>query len=212
MFSFVIPTFWACDISKFDSLVDKLTTCDSVSEILIVNNAPYKYSHRYSYNSKVKELVFQDIYLYQSWNIGVYQSKNDFICLMSDMVEFNLDVMKFIHSEMSRNDFHILGVAKECLSIDEDSEYSISKIEMRNKYWATLLFTKKDKYTWIPDDFRVYFGDDYLIQQSMGHICKLNGLKVRVTNSLFDGINVDEIINNDTTNSYKYSLPLSYDY
>ena len=83
---------------------------------------------------------------------------------------------------------------------------------MRNKYWATLLFTKKDKYTWIPDDFRVYFGDDYLIQQSMGHICKLNGLKVRVTNSLFEGINVDEIINNDTTNSYKYSLPLSYDY
>lgn len=212
MFSFIVPTFWSGDIAKYDLLIEKLCSCDDILEIIVINNAPYKYSHRYSQNKKVKELIFQDIYLYQSWNIGVYQSESNFICLMSDILDFNLDVLKFVQEKMIKEDIHFLGSAKECLNLESDSDYSCSKIEMRNKYWSTLLFTKKDKYSWIPDDFKIYFGDDYLIKQSIGNVWKLNGLKVQIVNSLFDGINIGHIINNDTNNSYKYSLPLSYDY
>jgi hypothetical protein len=98
------------------------------------------------------------------------------------------------------------------LSIDGDETYSLSKVDMRNKYWSTLIFVKRDKYPWIPEDFKVYFGDDYLIKELQGYIWKINGLKVRITDSLFHNMNIDGIISSDTNNSYKYNLPLSYDY
>jgi hypothetical protein len=211
MFTIVIPTFWS-DVSKFDLLIERLTSHNLISEVLVINNAPYKCSHRYTANSKVKELIFQDVYLFQSWNIGVYQSKNEFVCLMTDIIDFNIEVLDFIQKELKNENVHVIGTSKECLSIESDFNYKISKIEMRNKFWSTLIFTKKSKWNWIPEDFKIYFGDDYIIKQFSGFIWKIDGLKVRTINSLFDGMSINEIIDSDTNNSYKYNLPLSYDY
>jgi hypothetical protein len=82
MFSIVIPTIWSPQIQSIDKLIENLSLSSQVLEIILINNNPNKYSNRYIDNQKVKELCFNNIYVNESWNVGVLESKSNSICLM----------------------------------------------------------------------------------------------------------------------------------
>ena len=178
MFSVIIPTIWSPPIDKIDDLINKLITCQNIEEIILINNNPSKYSFRYT-DYKVRELRYNNIYVNQSWNVGVYQSKSDLLCIMNDDIDFNLDVFKFIENSFnSDSNIGILGVSKSCYSLDQDQEYQLEKIQIRNKGWGCLMFIRKELYTWIPNDLKIHFGDDYLIKQLQDRVYRINGLKI----------------------------------
>ena len=116
MFSVVLPTIWSQKIEDIDTFIKKLQNCDLVDEIILINNAPQKYSGRYSNLSKIRELKYDNIYVNPAWNVGVYQSKNELLCILNDDVDFNLDVFGFIKEELERPDVKIIGVSKSSSS------------------------------------------------------------------------------------------------
>ena len=58
MFSVVLPTIWSPKIEDIDTFIKKLQNCDLVDEIILINNAPQKYSGRYSNLSKIRASSF----------------------------------------------------------------------------------------------------------------------------------------------------------
>jgi len=214
MFSVIIPTIWSPPIDKIDDLINKLITCQNIEEIILINNNPSKYSFRYT-DYKVRELRYNNIYVNQSWNVGVYQSKSDLLCIMNDDIDFNLDVFKFIENSFnSDSNIGILGVSKSCYSLDQDQEYQLEKIQIRNKGWGCLMFIRKELYTWIPNDLKIHFGDDYLIKQLQDKVYRINGLKIDsiISTSINSDPEFNKIIEQDNINSLKYELPWSSDY
>jgi hypothetical protein len=196
MFSVIIPTIWSPPIDKIDDLVNKLIACQNIEEIILINNNPSKYSFRYT-DDKVRELRYNNIYVNQSWNVGTYQSKSDLLCIMNDDIDFNLDIFEFIKNSLNGDsNIGIIGVSKSCYSLEQDQEYQLEKIQTRNRGWGCLMFLRKDSYTWIPNDLKIHFGDDYLIKQLQDRVYRINGLKI------------DSII----STSLKYELPWSNDY
>lgn len=215
MFTVVIPTIWSPPIDFIDKNIESLSNNDLVKNIILINNKLDKNKGRYSDNSKVIELNFDNIYVNQSWNLGAEMSTTDNVCLMNDDVVFNTDIFKFIKDSFeSSNDVKLVGVCKSSYSLENDGEFLLEKISVRNKGWGCLIFTKKQFYTPIPNDLRIHFGDDYLIKRQEGFTYKVKGLKVM--SEISTSINSDEkfleIIQQDNINSLKYGLPWSNDY
>ena len=178
MFSVIIPTIWSPTIESIDKLIDNLTCNEKISEIILINNNPSKYSNRYIHNKRVKELSFDNIYVNQAWNIGVSESNSEFICLMNDDIDFNTNIFQYIIEGLKNSDVKLAGVSKSCYSLEKDEEYKLEKVSIRNRGWGCLIFTKKEYYTPIPSDLKIHFGDDYLINQLKGSVWKIEGLKI----------------------------------
>jgi hypothetical protein len=213
MFSVIIPTIWSPPINKIDELINKITECDKVTEIILINNNPSKYSYRYS-DSKVKELRYNNIYVNQSWNVGVYQSKSDLICIMNDDIDFNVDIFNFVEDSLKNPNIGIIGVSKDCYNLENDQEFLVEKITTRNRGWGCLMFLRKDSYNWIPNDLKIHFGDDYLIKQLTDKVYRIRGLKIDsiISTSINSDVDFNKIIEQDNINSLKYNLPWSSDY
>jgi len=214
MFSVILPTIWVPDINKIDSSINKISENNLVSEILLINNAPHIYSNRYNDNPKVRELQFKNIYVNPAWNVGVSESKNDFICFVQDDLEFNPDIFDFMLKNLNRQDIKIVGMSKSCYSLDVDHTYTLEKVDVRNKGWGCIMFFKKSNYINIPNDLKIYFGDDYLIKHMSGYVWKVEGLRVvsKTSTSVVSNPEFEKIIREDTQNSRKYELPWSNDY
>ena len=134
---------------------------------------------------------------------------------MNDDIDFNLDVFKFIENSFnSDSNIGILGVSKSCYSLYQDQEYQLEKIQIRNKGWGCLMFIRKELYTWIPNDLKIHFGDDYLIKQLQDKVYRINGLKIDsiISTSINSDPEFNKIIEQDNINSLKYELPWSSDY
>ena len=214
MFSVVLPTIWSPKIEDIDSLINKLQNCDLVDEIILINNAPQKYSERYSDLSKIRELKYDNIYVNSAWNVGVYQSKNELLCILNDDVDFNLDVFGFIKEELERPDVKIIGVSKSSYYRESDGDFNLEKVEVRNRGWACVMFLKKKNWVIIPSDLKIYFGDDYLIKNLEGFVWKIEGLKIKSDISVSTNSNphLNYIIEQDTKNYLIYGLNWSSDY
>ena len=131
MFTVVIPTIWSPPIDFIDKNIESLSNNDLVKNIILINNKLDKNKGRYSDNSKVIELNFDNIYVNQSWNLGVEMSTTDNVCLMNDDVVFNTDIFKFIkYSFESSNDVKLVGVCKSSYSLENDGEFLLEKISL----------------------------------------------------------------------------------
>ena len=214
MFSIVIPTIWSPQIQSIDKLIENLSLSSQVLEILLINNNPNKYSTRYIDNQKVKELCFNNIYVNESWNVGVLESKSNCICLMNDDIDFNTNIFNYIIEVFENSDVKLIGVSKSCYLLEKDEEYKLEKVSIRNRGWGCLIFTKKEYYKPIPSDLKIHFGDDYLIKQLEGYVWKVEGL--RISSEISTSVNSNQeflnIIQQDNINSIKYNLPWSNDY
>jgi hypothetical protein len=213
MFSVVLPTIWSPKIEDIDGFINKLQNCDLVDEIILINNAPQKYSGRYSVLSKIRELKYDNIYVNPAWNVGVYQSKNELVCILNDDVDFNLDVFGFMKEQLDRDDVKIIGASKSSYHRESDGDFNLEKVKVRNSGWACIMFFKKKNWTIIPSDLKIYFGDDYLIKKLEGFVWKIEGLKIKsdVGVSINSNPHLNSIIEQDTKNSLIYGLPWSSD-
>lgn len=215
MFSVIIATIWSPVISKIDLLISKISDSGLVGEIILINNAPEKYSGRYSQNSKVKEITFgENIYVNPAWNRGVDLAKFENICILNDDILFDSKIFEFIELQLQRPDCKVIGISKSCYTLEHNQELSISPVSVRNMGWGTMFFLKKYNWHVIPADFKIYFGDDWIIKQLSGFVWKLEGAKIEATfgTSHVSNPQLEKIISEDTQNSIKWALPWSNDY
>lgn len=210
MFSVIIPTIWKSNV--ICRLIENLSKSDLVGEIILINNN--ENNEKLISNPKVKEYKFKNLYVNPSWNFGVSISNYDNICICNDDILFNIDIFKYISNNIQDR---IIGVDKDSYLIQKDNEYTLSKTLIRNKGWGCLIFMEKKNYKNIPDDLKIWFGDDWIIKNNIEKIYKLSGLSIKsnineIGGSSSSNTEFKDIIDNDITNSIKYNLPWSNDY
>lgn len=169
-FTVIIPTLWRSNLTI--DLLSSYENCTYVDEILLIDNAV---SDRPQIDFSIyKKLRFleqeENIYVNPAWNLGVKEAKNELIAISNDDILYNPDaVFKFV-SEAS--DWGAIGMSP--------SNYKTSGSEMRLEPgdaigggWGCLIFVHKSEWIEIPEDIKIWYGDNWI---SMS--CKRQNKKV----------------------------------
>jgi len=160
-FTVVIPTLWKAH--HIHKLLDDLEACDTVGEIVLIDNDNLYHSYIKKPYSKITLISKEkNIYVNPAWNLGVSVAKYNNIALCNDDINFNTSVFDFISGVIDR------GVIGECCSnydpIDRNLPYEIEQIDRRPSGWGCLIFIKKENYIPIPEQMKVSYGDDFLLE------------------------------------------------
>jgi hypothetical protein len=167
MISIIIPTLWKSDMiyKTIESFI--LSEYNSNSEIIIIDNANSEYK---SPNNELIRIIKmeENIYVNPSWNLGVSHSKNAHICLLNDDIFINMNCFLKNFKKLIYNnnlDYGIIAIDpvefsfKESINSDLD-EYKLEKLYHKGTGFGMMMIIKKEKYIDIPNQFKIFFGDD----------------------------------------------------
>jgi len=170
--SAIIPTLWKA--KEFtDHLVDVLIEDESVGEIIIIDNAPADFFYD---NEKVVMLRQEEnIYVNPSWNLGIEESDYDKFIILNDDIIIPYNFVTQLEKWLTK-DRGIIGIdAPSVIKVDDFSSKNITflnrKIDLKsitNRDWGfgiTLAGHRKSYYK-IPENIRIWYGDDYLVQMN----------------------------------------------
>jgi len=148
---------------RTEKLLKELNACEEVGEIFIVNNAQESTPMYLSSLKKITEYKSgKNEYVNPSWNIGVTKSKHDFIILCNDDITFDTRTLKRI----PMMDDTLIGMDSSNYTA-ESKVFKLQLIEThkRNFGFGCLMFFKKQDYKPIPNELKIWYGDDYLFEK-----------------------------------------------
>ena len=173
----VIPTLLK-DESLLNELIDSLVSDDSVQEILIINNNSEK--EFYYENHKVRIISKgQNLFVNPSWNLGVKEAKNDYIALINDDIKIpnnlcssilnlfddNVGIVgadkDYVIDTRNKNNEIIIDISTVNLQLSDS--IVLKPIKYRPHNFGIIMFFKKDVYKEIPEDIKIFYGDDWII-------------------------------------------------
>lgn len=158
MYSIIIPTLWRSN--RIRKLLQDLVLCKSVGEVIIIDNNSSKRNINLDGYDKIKIIdTGKNQYVNPSWNLGVANAKYDFIALCNDDINFNTDIFE----KLKIKDNEIVGISTSCYETREDSEYKLEECTSRCFGFGCLMFFSKKSYKPIPSRFKIWYGDDYLM-------------------------------------------------
>ena len=155
MFTVIIPTMWKPD--TFEEQLNSLCCSEYVDEIILINNdKDITPNFDILNNKKILRITPpENIIVNPSWNLGVYLSNNNNICLLNDDMIFDMNVFKFMSYHLDK---HICG-----LNMYSEAEYfELIEVDKRIHGFGCMMFIRKDLYDYIPESIRLFYGDDYL--------------------------------------------------
>jgi hypothetical protein len=159
-FSIIIPTLWKSN--RIHQLLRDLISCEFVDEIILIDNAG-KYFEYYEALDKVKLIqVKENIYVSPAWNLGVEIAKNEHIAICNDDINFNPNIFKlFLVNEVEG----IVGQSSDNYNKAYDEIPRLSKLQgIRPWGWGSLILTQKKYWIPIPEQLKVWYNDDFMIQ------------------------------------------------
>ena len=170
--SAIIPTLWRA--KEFtDHLVNVLVEDESVGEIIIIDNAPADFFYD---NEKVVILRQEEnIYVNPSWNLGVEESDYDKFIILNDDIIIPYNFVSQLEKWLTE-DRGIIGIDKpsvikvaDCSNENItflDREIALKSIVMRDWGFGIVMAGHKKSYHKIPENIRIWYGDDYLVQMN----------------------------------------------
>jgi hypothetical protein len=200
-FTLVIPTLW-----KSNRLLDMLNLylqSDSVGEIIIIDN-----SRRYfDFFTEVPHKITliqpdENIYVNPAWNLGIGISKFENICLLNDDVSFDVRIFDlFLKDDVLKNG--IIGLSQTSYELTENGDIIIEKWQsgMNDGGWGCMIFLKKNMWVEIPNDIKIWCGDNFIKDINPTPKWILKGLKVETEMSTtsdlteFDEVKMQDIQN-----------------
>ena len=158
-FSVVMPTMWRSDRTK--RLLDSLDNTDCVSEIIVIDNDK---NARPNFDLPDKVVVLEqeeNIFVNPAWNLGVRESKEEYLCIINDDVTIPCERVFPI----------VLDVLKKvsCIGIHPSSyEHEGDDVFLEfghaiGRGWGCCLFLNKKKWVDIPEQLKIWFGDNWIV-------------------------------------------------
>ena len=156
--SIVIPTLFRCPELTV-KLISQLNYI-GVGEIIVINNTggflPLE-------NCIILNQT-TNIFVNPAWNLGVITAAYDYIGLLNDDILIPDNVLDFDFKK-----YEIVGISHRSIS-DVDSlenykaESSLSETNHRNWGYGIAMFMQKENYKMIPEQLKIWCGDDYLFR------------------------------------------------
>lgn len=203
MITVIIPTLWK--INRLYETLSELENCESVDQIILIDNTGIE---KIISNKKLTYVLEKEnTYVNPAWNKGITLSRNDNICILNDDIWFDWTKLKEIE-EIISPDIGLIGMSPKNYNLHVDENLTFVKI---NPDWKTskghrpmgygcCLFIHKNNWIPIPDEMKVWAGDDYIfyyrnnLSNYMVEGLKCSGHISYTCNSLE---NIDEISKND---------------
>jgi GT2 family glycosyltransferase len=196
MITFIIPTLWRSD--KIRATIDSVIRSDRKDvELIIIDNLNSDFSTRDPRITVIR--VRKNIFVNPAWNMGVTLAKNEYICILNDDISLNVDCLlnNFEKLKETDPDFGIIGLHENNIvgPINSDNDIlELEELDCRTFGFGCMMILKKSNYVHIPNEFKVFFGDDYLYFYNKDlkgrKIYQITGLKtpgeVSVTSKSFE--------------------------
>jgi hypothetical protein len=162
-YSVIIPTLWKS--KRIHKLLWDLIKCDYVDEIILIDNAG-KYFEYYEALDKVKLVqVKENIYVNPAWNLGIAIAKNDLVALVNDDINFDTTIFAVITKDIL-SEFGIIGQSEFNYKANNSDEPILEKWtgKVRDWGWGCLIMFDKTNWIDIPDDIKIWYGDDFIFK------------------------------------------------
>lgn len=164
--SAIIPTIQA-NTELLTNLIKALDKDNAVHEIIVINNSEKPLPEIAT--PKIKIIDFgKNLYVNKSWNIGVQESSAEFYALINDDLilpnNFCSNILPFLSKDKG-----LYGLDKEYMqnidnpdAYDEEYKIYIQEADARRLYYGVIMIGHRDNYYVIPDNLKIFCGDDYL--------------------------------------------------
>jgi glycosyltransferase involved in cell wall biosynthesis len=177
----------------------------AVKEIIVIDNTQdgtqvFSDSHKVRYIRQLK-----NIYVNPAWNVGVFLAREDYIAILNDDITVPEQVFSAIANIPFENS-GIIGTSHPHIDqVETPSRFRIENFDIaatpiRTWGWGIFMVMAKKHYIEIPDDMKIWCGDDYLFHQNRA-AGRTNGLfrfpiQTKMSTTSDDPI-FEELKNND---------------
>lgn len=163
--SIIIPTLQKRPEFLFQ-LIDSLVKDSSVGEIIIIDNATKGFDYD---SNKVKVIIpKENLFVNPSWNLGAKQAKYDYLGILNDDIcipdNFCSKIIQQINDNtgvIGTNGYSMINKSYEPESITDNS-FRLEETTYTTFNFGVMLFLHKNCFYEIPDDLKIFYGDDYL--------------------------------------------------
>lgn len=160
-FSIVVPT-----LQRSPRLQEVTLRCAEhplVREVLVINNAqePIPFSH-----PRVRVLQQeQNIFVNPAWNLGVREARGELVALVNDDVLFEDEALTHAAGILRRGFFGIVGPDLSAFHDDGSRRIShrLARHDATTRYFGTFMCLRREDYRPVPQELRIWGGDDWLI-------------------------------------------------
>ena len=150
-------------IDRLIKTIHDLSLNDEVGEIILIDNSV---TDKKIYSPKLEHIKEKEnTFINPAWNKGASLAKYDKLCFLNDDIWFD---WKYLHviSDHIRPDLGIIGMAPENYK-ENPGLFSISHFQGRRPTgYACCFFVHKSNWDPIPDDMKLWAGDDWLFYRS----------------------------------------------
>lgn len=170
--SVIIPTLQK-NTDLLNNLIKTLDRDTSVSEIILIDNSCK------GVNFKVEKLRLimpkENLFVNPSWNLAVEEAKEEYIAILNDDItipdDFCKDVIENMNENMGIVGFHrdFVENIPQVMPQPLKSQLTLEKTNGRCEFFGVAMFFPRTAYIKIPDDIKIFFGDDWIFCQ-----CKKN--------------------------------------
>ncbi len=206
----VTPTMW-CDENFIDYLKHY---CDysAVKSIILIDNQKSKRPQDPILSHPKIHLVgyHRNIYVNPAWNEGYYRSSSDVLCILNDDVFLKEEVFDTI-AALDMTNIDIIGARFGTDSNEQDEFIKLNLIPnkpigMQSYGFGVCIFIKRSVYKPIPSLYKIWYGDDHLIQNCKNvYVLKTNKLTGEVSKTVNTKGPIQKRIDLDVHNAYKYN-------
>ena len=163
--SVIIPTLQKNE-ELLKNLINSLYRDDAVDEIIVIDNAAKGLNMS---NDKLRIIVPEsNLYVNPSWNLGVKEAKNEIVALLNDDITIPENFCGDVAAGMS-SDMGVVGFDRTYIEVTEEikrppvkTNISLLPLKYRPLHWGVAIFCFKTSYFEIPDELKIFYGDDWL--------------------------------------------------
>ncbi len=200
-FSVIIPTIWASEYTK--PLLKELYNCESVGEIILIDNTDYILNEDIGLENEKVVLVKEgkNTYVNPAWNKGVNMAKYDYVNVCSDDILFDVDeYFNYLNQALNILDIGIIGSHSENYIEKENLYPEIERYDNKTNTggWGCLFSLNKKIWKPIPEQLKIWYGDNW-IHATNPNIFQLKGMNITTKMSTSaDKIELRSVRDNDT--------------
>jgi glycosyltransferase involved in cell wall biosynthesis len=161
-YTIVIPTLWKSNRTL--KLIDDLKQCEFVDEIIIIDNKSDKVEDKTE--GKIRLISFgENIYVNPAWNKGIELAKNECIALCNDDINFDPNIFGAI----TENTFMYSGIIgmgegnyKDQIDEERGPYIDMWQPGVNDWGWGCLILLKKEYWRPIPNEIKIWYGDNII--------------------------------------------------
>jgi hypothetical protein len=179
MISVIIPTLLKVD--RLYKTLYELSICEEVGEIILINNT----TNEISLNIPKVRQIFEgrNTYINPAWNMGARLAKFDKLCIINDDIWFDWKYLSEISNYIVEEN-GLIGMS----SFNYNTPlypFQINAINSNEKTtrghrptgFACCFFIHKNNWDFIPEDMKLWAGDDWMFYRSKKVNYVIDGLK-----------------------------------